>query len=292
MNCKNTTKNCQHYIPDYNVGFKIVTPRKGDHYEGKKYANHSLVFILEGKVEFSYNDFLNRSFIKGELFFLPQAVEMYGTALTDAKLLILTFNSRVKSLCDNCCLADYSREIEYINYDFRPLKLTEIMLMYAQLMENYINTDIRCSFLHELKQKELFILMSRSYSQRELLELFYPIAGGNINFKSRVLENYREDISVKELAARFGISYSVFLRKFEAEFGMCVQEWRLKQKAKHIKLKLSIPSTTIADIIIEFNFSSPSHFTKFSKIHYGCTPTELIKNIRIHKNKHSDEEDI
>lgn len=281
--CTTQKNECKHYIPNYDVGFKIVSPRKGEHFRGYKYNNHSLVFVLEGEVEFSYNDFLNRRFVKGDLFFLPQAAEMYGTALTNARMLVLTFNSRVTSLCDQCCLQDFSKEIGEIDYDFRAQRITPRLYKYVELVEDYISGDIRCRFLHELKQKELFVVMTWEYTHLQLLELFYPILGGNIDFKSRVMERYKGKMSAKELAQGFGMCYSGFMRKFKLEFGLSVQEWILKQKAKHIKLKLSLPNTTITDILHDFGFSDGSHFSRFCRKHYGCTPKELIKHIRGNK---------
>lgn len=278
--CETGNSNCRHYIPDYNVGFKIVTPKKGEHYEGRKIENHSLIFMLEGEVVFSYNDYLNRHFVKGDIFFVPQAAEMYTTALADSRILVLTFNQRTESLCDRCRISQESRYIPEIRYDFRPLVITDTLYTFIALMEEYIEKQIRCSYLHELKQKELFVLMGAEYSTRDLVELFYPVSGGNVDFKSRILENYHSDIEVAELAKRFGMSYSAFLRRFKKEFGETVQEWILQQKAKHIKLKISIPGTNISDIIQEFNFSDVSHFVKFCRKYYDCTPSELIKSIR------------
>ena len=103
--CDQGTGTCMYFIPDYDIGFKMVTPKQGDHYYGQRYDNHSLVFLLEGKLEFSYNEFLNKLFVPGDIFFIPQAAEIFGTALSNAKMLILAFNNRVESLCDRCRLS-------------------------------------------------------------------------------------------------------------------------------------------------------------------------------------------
>lgn len=278
--CDRSIANCLHYIPDYNIGFKVVSPVQGELYNGSKFNSHSLVFVLEGEIEFSYDDFLYRRFKAQDLFFVPQSSEMFGMAITDAKLLVLTFNNRVESLCDRCRLSEYAGYLAEIEYDFKPLKITATLLSFAKLMEIYIDKEIKCSYLHELKQKELFVLIGAEYTERELVELFYPISGGNIDFRTRILENFRYGLDVSELAERFGMSYSPFLRRFKKEFGIPAQEWMLKQKAKHIKLRLSIHSTTVQDIIREFNFTDVPHFIHFCNKQYGCTPKELIKNIR------------
>lgn len=278
--CTSKNRACQYYIQDYNIEFKIINPKKGERYEGRKFPHNSIVFMLEGEVMYSYNDFLNHHFKKGDLLFLPQSSEIVGIALTDAKMMILNFNNNAKNLCDSCFPANYSDDIKSINYAFRPLPLTPTLITFADLIEKYISSNIKCRYLHELKQKELFVIMGASYNIRDLLELFYPISGGNFDFKTRVMESYDTFKSVNELAKKFGMCYTSFLRKFKAEFGETVQEWMLKEKAKHIKLRLSLPETTIADILTDFNFTDAPHFTKYCKKQYGCTPTELIKELR------------
>ena len=167
-----------------------------------------------------------------------------------------------------------------INYSFRPLKITDTLSTFVELMEMYIDKGIKCRFLHELKQKELFVVMGAEYAERDLVELFYPIAGDNIDFKTRIMENYRYGLDINVLANKFGMSYSSFLRRFKKEFGIAAQDWMLKQKAKHIKVRLSIPTTTISDVVREFDFTDTSHFVRFCHKYYGCTPTELVKAIR------------
>lgn len=205
---------------------------------------------------------------------------MYGTAIVDTRMLVLTFNNRVDTPCDRCRLHQGRTYISDIDYDFRPLRITDALYGFAELMEEYIRKGIKCRFLHGLKQKELFVIMGAEFSDRDLAELFYPIVGGNGDFKTRIIESYRYGLDVNELANKFGMSYTPFLRRFKKEFNETVQEWMLKQKAKHIKLRLSIPTTTISDIIKAFNFTDASHFVRFCRKYYGCTPTELLNSVR------------
>lgn len=283
--CDQSNSNCKHYIPDFNIGFKIVTPKQGDHYDGHKFEHHSLVFLLDGEVEFSYNEYLNHRFREGDLFFIPQAAEMYGIALTDAKMLVLSFNNKAESLCDRCRISDQMKYFSEIDYDFKPLKITKLLYTFAELMEGYLDKGAKCSFLHELKQKELLILLGVEYSERMLVELFYPIVGTDTDFKVRVLENYRYGMEVSELANKMGMSYSPFLRQFKRELGETFRDWMLKQKAKHIRLRMSRPSTTISDIIREFGFTDLPHFIKFCRQQYGCTPKELLNSIKRNKTE-------
>ncbi|MGL5228004.1 MAG: helix-turn-helix transcriptional regulator [Bacteroidales bacterium] len=284
MNSRCNHGNCVHYVPDFNIGFKIVSPKQGECYNGHNFEHHSLIFLLQGETEFSYNDFLYRQFVQGDLFFVPQAAEMHGIALTDSKMLILSFNNRVESLCDRCRISDQKRFLPEISYDFKPLIMTEFVYSFVALMEGYIKRGINCSFLHELKQKELFVLLGMEYSEKMLVELFFPIVGSNTDFKVRVMESYRYGQDVNELASKMGMSYSPFLRQFKQEFGETVKDWMQKQKAKNIKLRMSLPSTTISNIIWEFGFTDLPHFIRFCRKQYGCTPKELMNSIKRSKS--------
>ncbi|MCC8144815.1 MAG: helix-turn-helix domain-containing protein [Tannerellaceae bacterium] len=53
----------------------------------------------------------------------------------------------------------------------------------------------------------------------------------------------------------------------------------LKQKAVHIKNKLANPQITISDIIKEYSFSSPAHFTTYCKKQFGENPSKLRKEL-------------
>jgi AraC-like DNA-binding protein len=50
----------------------------------------------------------------------------------------------------------------------------------------------------------------------------------------------------------------------------------LQQKAKHIKFDMLAPEVTLGDIILKYDFNSPTHFTRFCKQQFGCTPSEMM----------------
>lgn len=273
---------CKYYIDEYYIGFRMVSPRKGDMYEGKKFEFHTLVFILEGEVMFSYNEYLNRHFRRGDIFFVPQASDMYGEALEDALILVLTFNTHLDYLCEACSLTNYIGIRDVEDYDFTPLPMTDTVWNYVRLVGEYIEKDMRCAFLHRIKQSELFVLLQYCYSEEDLLRLFYPALGIS-DFRSWVLENYKRGMSVAELANRYNMEAKTFSRRFTKEFGITPRTWVLRQKAKHILLKLSMPGTTVNDIITEFDFANQSYFYTFCKEQYGCTVTDLLRKIRDEK---------
>lgn len=270
---------CRHFASDFQVGFKLTSLQKGETSRENDTKFHNMIFILEGELLVSYDDFINRNFQKGDMLFIPQASNRYGEALKDSRMLILAFNSQVESLCDTCSISQLANHAPPTEYDFTALRMTEHMWKFVRLMESYISKNISCAYLHKTKQCELFVLLQHCYTKEQILKLFHP-AIGLFNFKSWVLENYQPQLSITELAKKQNMTTKSFSRRFKKEFQDNFRHWALNQKAKHIKHRLSIPGTTFSDIIRDFNFSDLRCFYNFCKEQYGCTATELMAQIR------------
>lgn len=270
---------CKYFISNYQIGFHLLSLPKGEICQNNDSKYHNIVFILDGELLFSYNEFVNRHFQKGDILFIPQTSIRNGKALKDASILILTFDSHIESLCDNCSISKLMNDTTPIEYTFNALQMTELIWRFAHLMESYITKEIHCAHLHKIKQSELFVLLQYCYTKEQILGLFYPIIG-SFNFKSWVLENYRLQSSITELAQKQNMTPKSFSRKFKKEFQNTFRNWSLHQKAIHIKHRLSLPDTTFSDIIRDFNFSDLRCFYNFCKEQYGCTATELVSQIR------------
>lgn len=270
---------------DYIYGFRIVTQQKEEYYTGKSKLYHNIVFLLEGELEFSYDNYLNRHFKGGEFFFVPLGAEMYARAITDTISITLTFSDAMNSVCDNCALHRYAKMTADLQHDFHSLAMTSQINMFIDLMQNYLQNKTQCKSLTDLKLKEFFTILPRNYTPRELSNFFYPIISKELTFRAKLIKAADEGFTICGIARELGMSARTFSRKFNQEFGEPARYWLLKQKAQSIKLKLLVPGTTIADIMQEYKFTDMSHFSKFSKEYYGCTPTELIKQIKEGKQR-------
>lgn len=287
-NTTEQSKPCEHYIPDYDIKFEITTIAANQASTTRNINENGVVFMLEGEIEYSYNEFIDRRFSKNEMFFIPQSAAVYYKGITDCTMLTMYFNNHVDIICDNCIVFSYLNQSWKIDYDFHPLPMTTAISGYTTQVVSYINNGLKCNYLNQLKQKEFFIILRYGYPKSKLIEFFYPILGYRAEFKTMVLKNYHVGMSVGDLAASFGESQTNFSKKFKTEFGETVNQWMRKQKAKRIKLKLSIPSTTISDIIKDFSFVDASHLSRFCHEHFGCTPKTLMQQLRNKKTEVSD----
>lgn len=271
---------CVNYVSDIQMGFKLTSLPKSEVVEGKSVKHNTIVFILSGEIELSCNEFFNKKLTKGKIIFLAQGSDVTGRAIKETELLVFIFSSQNISVCDKCTLNSYLKSSRNNTYEFASLKQKGPIKAFLELMKTYLVTGINCMHLHEIKQKELFILFRAIYTKKELVNFFHPIIGLDLDFKTKILERYHLGYTISEFASELAMTPSSFANKFNKEFGITYHQWMLKQKAKHIKHKLMLHSTTITDIVNEFNFSSASHFTKYCKAQFGCTPIELIKSLR------------
>lgn len=273
------------HCKQFKSGFKLITTQCGDYIPLIQMECFTMVFLLEGKVEFSCGDSLKQCFCENDFFFLPCIPEVSGCALEDAKLMMLLFDSKVEMSCDDCSLYSYLKDAPAeatANGSFRSLYATPQIRQFEETMAAYLQSDKPelCNCLRVLKQQELFILLTYNYTKKELTDFFYPVMSYITNFKQNFLAHYRSGLTIGEIASKMNMSMRNFSRRFCQEFGMNARQWLLDQKAKSIKVKLSVPGVTIADIIIQYDFTDLSHFTKFCKHYYGCTPAVLCCRIQ------------
>ena len=83
--------------------------------------------------------------------------------------------------------------------------------------------------------------------------------------KKLIEDNCLHVKSVAELAQICGYSVSSFKRAFKEIFDEPIYQWILGKKADRLKERLSGEEVNLKEIIYEFGFSSPAHFTKFCK---------------------------
>jgi AraC-like DNA-binding protein len=239
--------------------------------------NH-LLFLRNGLLTIDCNEYTDRIIKKDECILIPKAAQMSCKALQDAELLVMTFDV-MQNVCDKVMLHSYRPFYAQITYNFTPTSIRHPLISFIDLLVTYLNGGIGCEHLHEIKEKEFFLVLRRCYSKEEIMNLLYPIIGIS-DFKSFVLENYRAVNNVSELVDLSGMGRTAFDCKFREVFGISARQWMLKQIATHIRYKAMDPEITIKDIMNEFKFNSATHFNRFCKQQFDCTPGELLRRYK------------
>jgi AraC-like DNA-binding protein len=269
---------CQRYRSDFQTGFKCSVIQAGETMrETNMFYNH-LLFVKEGLITIDCNEFIDRKVKKNECILIPKAAKASCKALQTSNLLVMTFDV-LQSICDKAMLHSYLPLYTQVNYTFSPTPIRYPLTIFVDLLMIYLKGEINCEHLHEIKEKEFFLVLRRCYSKEEIINLLYPIIGIS-DFKSFVLQNYMKVVSITELAELSGMGRTAFDAKFKDEFGLSARQWILREMAKRIRYKAMDPEVTIRNLMSEFKFNSATHFYRFCKQQFNCTPSELLKNSR------------
>lgn len=269
---------CSEYLTEVRLGFKYVELDKGAIFDVTDKKEKHLFLIMGGRVNLGYNEFSDKEFGAGEMIFLPKSADCRGEALTKCSFIVHIYDAPVR-LCDKMGLNSIIDSKQQVQYEFKSLPICQTLNSYLLLLKSYLADGINCRHLHELKQKELFLVLRTHYSKEDLAQFFYPMIGTSLDFRSTVMTYYMDAKTAKQLAGYCGYSEIYFHDLFVAEFGEPPYKWMQKQKAKHIIGRLSQSNVSLKEIIDEFDFSSRSHFNKYCKRQYGDTAVKVRVNL-------------
>lgn len=269
---------CKEYSPNILVGFKYRRLMENSDLNEQNKDYHHLIFFLKGEALISSNEYRNRSIKSNEFILIPKSTDFSCRIISVSDIVIFTFNS-FPGVCNKLELQSLTHYRDKIQYDFEPTVIRPYLKRFLNTLIEYLQCGMNCKHMHEVKQLELFLLLRGFYKKEELANLFYPIIGQSIDFRSLVMENYLKVDHVDELAQIARMGRTNFNNKFREEFGTSPHQWILKQKAKHVRFKLSEPGSTLSDVMRIYKFNSATHFTRFCKQQFGCTPTDLLRQL-------------
>ncbi len=270
---------CKNYISDFHIGFSIRELKKRDTLVFEDKFFNYMLFIKEGSLLVTNEAFENVPLEKNEMMFAAHNTDFSARVESDTRLLLLSFNNPIH-LCENLTMEDL-KETEYEIADSYRLPIDYSMQMVIDSIGFYLEYKIQCRHLHADKQREVFMVLANFYTKQQVAGFLASLFENNqMDFKAFVLKNYQEVKTVEELAKLSKSSVRSLTRKFRIHFGDSPYSWMLKQRSMHIKARLADPKVTISDIVKEFGFSSPAHFTSYCKKYFGETPSKMRKASR------------
>ena len=270
---------CSNYISGKAVGFKRHVLKKDETIQIPSDNNWNCIFFfLEGKVEYAIDDpRAKEQANENEMIFVPKLTYFICTALEETTIISHEFEKLI-NLCDKFALQSL---FPYCNLEGKErtecLPIHKPLKDFLDLLFYYLKIGMLCKHMHEVKQKELFLLLRAFYTKEENAAFFYPIISKNMDFKSQVYNHYLKVKTVQELASLCNLSLATFNRLFSENFRDAPYAWMQKQKAKLIANRLSNKEIALSEIIDEFDFSSAAHLTLFCKKYLEMTPSQYRK---------------
>ena len=250
--------------------------------ENGKGTNH-LVFIISGNLEVMYGSLHPKEIAAGNMILLTPLSNYVCKAISSVEVLILEFEG-LKHSCDKYIFQNLSPVFTLIKYEFQQLEIREPLWNALTLIIYYMKNSMMSEEMTWEKIRELFILIRAYYDVEDMVKLFYPLLGKNMEFRKMVIENFSRVKNAGEYASLCGYSLGVFQRKFKDVFGETVYQWMQKQKAEQIKHCLMTTDISLKELADEFDFASAAHLNKFSKVWFGMTPSELRQTYLLKKN--------
>ncbi|MDR0995990.1 MAG: AraC family transcriptional regulator [Tannerella sp.] len=241
-----------------------------------------LVFWLEGKALLRCNEFSGQTIEEGQMVLVPMAADLACRCQSHCRLMTFGFE-KFFELSEREYVHAVSALAANATDSFQPIAIKPPLEKFLKGLEVYLRKGVNRSLLHKLKHAELTMLLHSFYTVDEMANIFHSVAGKSIDFRIRVMRNYRKVEHVEELATLFGTEKRAFGRQFKEEFGTSPYQWLLAQKGKHILFSLATEGLSMDSIRKEHGFKFPGHFTRFCKEQFQATPTELVEKLRCKK---------
>lgn len=251
---------------------------KGETFLFNKIHNQ-IVFLLEGKINYSFEYQVNNIFEKGTFLMFPRGYKCTIDIVEDSNIIMISMHNEI-SFCRHFpleILCELKKNSVPKNSAF-PLTINKTISTCLNTIVESISNGLKCEYFHEIKQRELLFYLRIYYSKKDLAAFFAPILNNDVHFSRLVYKNYESAKSIKNLAALTHYSVSGFKKRFMKIFGVPPHCWIEKEKAKKIYYEINCTQRTFKEISIEYDFSSTAHFDKFCKRVYGMSPGVLRKN--------------
>ena len=91
--------------------------------------------------------------------------------------------------------------------------------------------------------------------------------------------HYLEDLTVKELAKRMGMSEKYFIQYFHIQTGSSPKQYLVEKRMKHALLLLAEHNSSLSYVAAKLGYSDPYAFSKAFKKYYGEAPGSFRKHL-------------
>lgn len=234
------------------------------------------IYVADGMIEVSAGHSLPDIMPAESMAFVPVGAVLSGKVLTDSSIVTCLF-SRDMLPCSSRIFLDI-RSADDCGESYRPylhLKAKPLVAEFFSLLRQGLELGLGCPSYHDIKRKELFMLLVSLYTKYELYHLIYNSPGLRDGFRDFVFRNYKQIPDVKTFAMKANMSISTFQRWFKNEMGRLPGEWLKERRAQLVLHEIENTDKGFSLIAEEFGFSSGSHLGTFCKHHFGKLPSQL-----------------
>ena len=275
---------CNNFISVANSGFSLKEVSRGERIYCHDNKYNVLLFLLKGKLEVEKN---GESYIMSKgtvMLFDSNQIDFSLTALSDSDIVFHYFDIPIQ-FCERLAIESLASYLSSMTVDdiIHVMDIEERLLdCFLVPLQKVLSDKARCKHFFEIKHQELFFFFRFYYSKQNLAYFFYPLISSSLDFKQVVYANYDKAHSAKHLAELCHYGENQFRTEFIRNFSETPYAWFNKRRMDAVKARLADKNISFSDIIAEFQFSSPAHFTTYCKKNFGMTPKlyrrQIIEN--------------
>ncbi len=168
------------------------------------------------------------------------------------------------------------------NYDEKLQKNSSAVVPLDILLQKYLeslffyfdNPQIVSTEIALLKIKELSLLLLKTNSPNPVKNLFLSLfEPAKFTLQDVVDANFRENLSMEELAKLSNMSISTFKRKFKNLIGEPPGSYIRKKRLEWALSMLKNSTVSVSDIAFDAGFEDPNYFSKVFSKHFGLSPS-------------------
>lgn len=250
-----------------------------------KFNDLVVTSMLRGKKVMHLFDDPSFEYLPGETVIIPSKVEMkidFPEASMQNPTQCLALAIEQTKITDTLQFLNerYPKEgncqfwhLDYQNYFF--YNNVELATTINKLIKECMSTSITKDVLADLTLQELLIRIIQTQTARTIDGGLFTDPKNPITHVVEFIRlNLRENISMKNLSEKAGMSTTSFYRFFRRELGMSPIEFVLNEKIKCAKKLLKNPTIQINEVCYLSGFEDSNYFIRLFKKYEGITPKQ------------------
>ena len=250
-----------------------------------KFNDLVVTSMLRGKKVMHLFDDPSFEYLPGETVIIPSKVEMkidFPEASMQNPTQCLALAIEQTKISDTLQFLNerYPKEgnsqfwhLDYQNYFF--YNNVELATTINKLIKECMSTSITKDALADLTLQELLIRIIQTQTAKTMDDGLFADQKNPITHVVEFIRlNLRENISMKNLSEKAGMSTTSFYRFFRRELGMSPIEFVLNEKIKCAKKLLKNPTIQINEVCYLSGFEDSNYFIRLFKKYEGITPKQ------------------
>ena len=278
---ENEHTNCLNYDYSEKPLIEVVKIVKG---EGSKSSvvNNEIVFIIEGRVRYCFQNLPTHEAVKGQIIFRPSGEHYSYQALADSIVVIFRLINPlllcrkfsieklygIKAIVPGCFP---EREKNRIG----TLEINSRIWCFLELLIDCIADGMKCRYWFDMKISEFLVYLRLYYTKEEVHDFFLAILSGDTAFSEYIRLNWHRFTTVNEMADSLNMNRKQFTRQFAKAFNTSPHRWMSEGRAKKVCDEITCTDKSFKQIAADNRFGSETQFTRFVKKEFDKTPTEL-----------------